>query len=100
MNIKIPDDVAQGILGALATTTHPDVRHLVREVRQHLDNRAQTVTADEWALVLMAIDLALTRQTRDPWFRDWESKIEQLRDVRPKIQKLHQRQQLRKVVAV
>lgn len=95
MNIKIPDAVAGGIVAALENDNRPDVRHLVRELRNHVASRQDVVSADEWESVIAAIDTALVSGLSRSASRPGD--FERLRAVRPKLQKLLARQQLRTV---
>lgn len=89
MKVSLPEPVAAGILAALADSQHPDVRHLVREVRERLGNGAGLISSIEWGEVMEAIDWRLID------VRPTEGTKLLLRGVRPKIDKLRKRQQLR-----
>ncbi len=90
MKVDIAESAAAGALQQLSDHRHPDVRHLVKELKRvlHRDGAAShLVTADEFRAVLDAIDVSLV--SMHPLDKA------ALRSARPKIVKLMDRQKLR-----
>lgn len=99
MKVNIPEPVAVGALAALQAleVAHPDVRHLVRELKTVVDGRTanDVLSGDELGAVLIAVDAALTSNGDNLVIGLVKKSAPLLRTARPKLEKLHARQALR-----
>lgn len=99
MKVQLPEPVAAGAIAALADNAHPDVRHLVRELKAVVKSRttSDVLSGAELEAVKLAIDAALvSRQAVDDVHMAGSEALKNLlRIARPKVEKLLARQLLR-----
>lgn len=91
MKISISEPAAAGIVSALAASSHPDVRELVKELKERIGGTSpNTITYREWMGVLAAVDRYMADQ-HNP-----QGGLKTLlRAARPKLTKLAVKQQQR-----